>query len=559
VEAGGVTAAGGKRRTLFVAGLLGLAIVLRGSLWLRIPILWPDGVVYLEMARSFSKGLWAEGLAGIYHPLYPLLIGLLHRLIGVFGLAPPRETVAGLLSVFLGSATLLPLYLLVRRMADGKTAIIAAVLLALQPYAVRWSAEVMSDSVFLFFLYLSIWLGAEVCLTSRVFLALPAGMTAALAYLTRPEGLIAILPPLVLMSLGAGGTGGDREGPLPRDREGAGRAVLLRLTGILLLIIGFLAVASPYLLYLRKSTGRWQVTRKKSLSGLLGLAMPTGSGGAAPAGSGRVSGGEGNTEPRAPDLRHIIQADEKAESGAPPPAPSHPWLKALGETVLKVSNVHHPLLVLFLVAGVALRTSAPRRRRGEIFLLLAVLGLTGLLFLLRLHMHYLSRRHALSAAVLCLPWSALGVRGLSRLAGNLRLGALAGETRVAGLLLLGAGAILLPKAMKVKQAHKMPIREVARWIAEDAGGEPVIVGKGARRVAYYAGGRYFPLPPGSADDALRFARRVGADYLVIYMRKRGQISRAVLLALNRSDLDLRYHLAVSRGAIRYHWFVYRVR
>jgi hypothetical protein len=154
---------------------LGLAV----DVWAR----W-DSVWFLRIAEHGYGA--AEEAAAAFFPLYPLLVGILGRiLLGHYVLA----------GVVVSLAASLGSFLLLYRLAEMKLgpagAGRAVLYLAVFPFAVFLQA-VYSESLFLFF-SLAAFLLAE----RGGFLG--AGVAAGLAWLTRPVG-IALLPALVLIA-----------------------------------------------------------------------------------------------------------------------------------------------------------------------------------------------------------------------------------------------------------------------------------------------------------------------------------------------------------------------
>jgi hypothetical protein len=143
-----------------------------------------DSVWFLRIAEHGYGS--AEEATAAFYPLYPLLVGLLGRiLLGHYVLA----------GVLISLAATLGSFALLYRLAEGRLgaegARRAVLYLAVFPFAVFLSA-VYSESLFLF-----LALAAFVLAERGSFLG--AGVTAGLAWLTRPLG-IALLPALALIA-----------------------------------------------------------------------------------------------------------------------------------------------------------------------------------------------------------------------------------------------------------------------------------------------------------------------------------------------------------------------
>ncbi len=214
-------------RAFIIVFALALAVNLVAAS--RVAILDRDGVEYLACAQDFARGDMAAGLAHHYPPLYPVLVGLALRL----GIEPETagllvSSVAGALGAALGGM------LVAHR--GVRAALVAGIVLALNPANVELGAAVLADACFL-----ALILGALVAASRRRWVL--AGTIAALSYLARPEGLVVLLVLAV------------------RART---RAVLV--------LAPVLAVALPYIIAIKKDpamtggeVGAWKLTKKREL------------------------------------------------------------------------------------------------------------------------------------------------------------------------------------------------------------------------------------------------------------------------------------------------------
>lgn len=160
----------------------------RLAMALRIPSVCPDGVLYIHAAKALEAGDLSAGLREMSLNPYPVVLMLLHRM-GLEWL--PAATCWGVVAAGL---TVLPLWGWTRRQFDDRVALAACLLYALHPTFIQWSAEAIRDQTFwLLFMLAIYWLWrAEVELRLGLFVA--AGGAAALAALTRIEGLLLAVP-----------------------------------------------------------------------------------------------------------------------------------------------------------------------------------------------------------------------------------------------------------------------------------------------------------------------------------------------------------------------------
>jgi Dolichyl-phosphate-mannose-protein mannosyltransferase len=173
-----------------------ILILMAGStLWLGWVIKHsePDsnvGLRYIHQAEQIDGGLWHDGLVGaIDHPLHPLGIAAVHRLLG--GAGPTSWERAALVLCFASVVLLVvPVYLLALELFGERTAWLAALLVILNSIVASVVVNVHSESTFLLFWTFGLW-GAVRFLREGRFLWLPlANGFGALAYLTRPEGIL---------------------------------------------------------------------------------------------------------------------------------------------------------------------------------------------------------------------------------------------------------------------------------------------------------------------------------------------------------------------------------
>ena len=112
------------RSPWIVAGaIFGLSVLLRSLVALRIAAIFNDGPHFILMARLMAEGRWADAVSHPYHPLYPLAICGVHRLVGDW------ETAATFVSIVAGGISVVALYFFLRGAFDETTAWIGALLI----------------------------------------------------------------------------------------------------------------------------------------------------------------------------------------------------------------------------------------------------------------------------------------------------------------------------------------------------------------------------------------------------------------------------------------------
>ena len=195
-----------------------------------------DGVFYALAAEHFSRGEFREALNNVFPPLYPFLFGLSHLFIG------DLEFAGRFTSIFVGILLILLCYFSIKKMYGERYGLYMAFFVAIHPYLVRFSAQVLSESTAIFIFTLSIFLFYWGWTEEKIFYIALSGICLGLTYLTRPEYIVYPAP----LSL-----------------------VLLfrkRFKGFFVFLVCFFIVAFPYILYLKSDTGLWVISKKAILA-----------------------------------------------------------------------------------------------------------------------------------------------------------------------------------------------------------------------------------------------------------------------------------------------------
>jgi Dolichyl-phosphate-mannose-protein mannosyltransferase len=223
--------------------IVGFALTLRLYLCLTSYCISGDGIAYLSMAGAFAAGEWRRALAPVFSPLYPLLVALGHCLIHDWELA------GSIVSTILGTSAVISVYLLTRQVFLRRDiALGAAALMALHPEMAAYSASVRTEAGYIFLTTAACWLSLKAVDDRRLELAAIAGITAGLGYLYRTEG-IGLLIVGALFFISAAVIWNKTRGSWAAEAAG-------------IFVLAFVLVASPYLGYLRLSTGHWTIGRE---------------------------------------------------------------------------------------------------------------------------------------------------------------------------------------------------------------------------------------------------------------------------------------------------------
>ncbi len=310
------------------------------------------GLRSIQQARQIERGGLREALyRGIDHPLHPLLIAATHRLFD--GDSPASWQRAALLFSFASTVLLVvPIYLLGRELFGEDAAVLGTVLVLANSLVGSLVVNVQSETSFLFWWSFGLWAAVRFLRGGRFrFLAMTIAL-GALAYLTRPEGIL--LPVALALSMLI----------LPLQR--ASRINWPRWWGAIMLVTGGALLFSGPFVAMKGGLGT-----KPGIARVLGLAPHS-----APTALERE-------EPLAPDQTTI---ETYSLAGA--------------RTIEAIAGAVTLPLVPFALVG--LLVAARRRERAREVLLVAIILGASIVGLVRLHATagYLNARHAVIPGVI---------------------------------------------------------------------------------------------------------------------------------------------------------------
>jgi 4-amino-4-deoxy-L-arabinose transferase-like glycosyltransferase len=179
--------------------LMAVAAVLLGWELRHTESTFADGLRYIHRAEKIASSTWFEGLRqGIDHPLHPLAIAAVHRLMGGSG-AADWQRAAVLLCCTSAIAMVIPIYLLALELFGGDVAWLACLLAASNPLVGYIVVNVLSESTFLLWWSFGLWVSVRFFRVGRLRWLALAIVFGSLAYLTRPEGML--LPAALMTAL----------------------------------------------------------------------------------------------------------------------------------------------------------------------------------------------------------------------------------------------------------------------------------------------------------------------------------------------------------------------
>jgi 4-amino-4-deoxy-L-arabinose transferase-like glycosyltransferase len=221
---------------------------------LRLSLLLVNGVDSIVFSGEANYARLGQNLVtgGGYHnmvgqpdlfkpPLFPLTVGVVYLLVGDLVLA-------GHLVAFTSGLLLLPAtYFVARVLFDRRVGLVSALLVAVFPELIRASTVVRSEAMYVTLLFVSMYAGYRTAIDPSKTRHLLVGVLFGLCYLVRPQAVgFVVLGAIVTAGL-----------IYRRNRERPVWKVAGRLASVGLQPLAFMVVASPYLYFLYRESGRF--------------------------------------------------------------------------------------------------------------------------------------------------------------------------------------------------------------------------------------------------------------------------------------------------------------
>lgn len=449
----------------FLFALLIFAFLIRIPLLIYPEVIHNDATAYIGHAKRILSGDWSVGKA---HPFYPGLIALFHFF-------TPNEEIAGILvSVIFGALIVLPIFYLGKAIFDEKVGMLSALFATVHPFLYTPSGSVLTESTFHFLLATSVLFGWKTFDKGRFRDILLFSLFTCLSYLTRPEGIGFLLVVGVWILL---------INPPNERRPWTKRAVIILLT-----IFSFLVLSFPYLLQLRKETGRWQISKKVS-----------------------VSIGSSSEEADVPVEMIRVKKEISFSSLLKSPMSV---VKKMGigflDSLYKFQQVYTPLVSLLLILGLILNKGKSFSIKGNLYLISYFVYFFGFIH----PFFWVTRRYTSHVISVALPWAAFGFIRISDWVDQRFEG---GEFRkkfpAIFLIVILIGLFVQGRVIHPRE-HRFIQKEVGLWMKDH-------LPKGARLMsplpqeAFYAERPWVRMPQGSYEEILKEARSKNVRYLAI--------------------------------------------
>ncbi len=440
-----------------------VALIPRLIVFLQPQIITNDGVLYIQMAKQFSEGRYA-GTPGSYFSLYPLLIFLVQKLVGDWELS------GQLISIGLGTLTVIPVFLLGRSLYTEKVGLLSALFYIVLPNSIKFDTQVIRDPTFWFFMVSTIWLVWEANKSARPSLFCLASISAGLGALTRVEGffLWVVLGLYIVVRM-------------LKAYSAKRKALNLALFFLFFPLLVSIVFVSSNMISGQKAFSEMRSFSFNFITAHARMILK-------PQDPIEAMGGETY------DSLPVISRDSLEL------ASRHRFVLATSEVVYKFVKSANFLLVLIVLGF------WKRRREGLIhsdeyplFILIALFVMS--VFYAR-QIYYFSTRHGLTLVLPCLFLGGHGLKSLIEVSSQVAERVSFGSKKVQKILPLIIPLFFflcfLLQGFSGKGSDKALMKQVGLWLKKNGYEGSVIMGpRDLRRMAFYANGRFLEMPDSS--------------------------------------------------------------
>jgi len=466
------------------------AFLVRFYLVLFSSVITPDGILYIKAAKFIESGK-LENIAEF--TLYPFLIVLAHKIF------PDWEMAGRMVSVLMGSLTVIPLFLLAKRMFDVRVALVIAFFYIINPRLADYSADVLREPTFWFFSMMALWLAWEGISRNSFMCTLLSSFATGLSVITRTEGMAIFL--LILLWI---------FWSIWRSEHDTKKLFFHLIIFVFLLPVMFLPLIVIFkekydIAYTFLKT--WYFFRNKN-NGVFELT---------------------------PDK---IQAISPGLSTFLELAKGHKYVIFLSEIIVKLVKSLNVVFFFFAVIGIFGRKSiAYSKNEVPVAIWFSVFFITAFFYITQTY--YFSTRHGLLLGFPLLIWAGIGFIELKEQLCSWfkRIYPSAPFTKHMAVILIFAILIaILPKALSPGGYEKRELKEAGAYLKAKGYSGAIFAGEpGLYRVAFYAGSEFIPLPFVKKEEELADLMRENKAEFLILDKKTGSASyKDILDNLNAS-------------------------
>jgi 4-amino-4-deoxy-L-arabinose transferase-like glycosyltransferase len=450
----------------FLLGLVIFAFLLRIPLFIYPEVIHHDGAGYIRHAKLILSGNWTAGKAP---PLYPALIAFAHLFI------PDAERAGILISIIFGSLLVLPVFYLGKEIFAERVGVLSAIIVAVHPFLNVYSGSVLTESTYYFLVALIVLIGWYAFQRGRMMDVISFGFLTSLAYLTRPEGIG------FLMVFGFW--------VLIVNPSGAKRSWTKRLGIVFLAAFCFLLLSGPYLIQIRKETGRWGITKKFAISM------------------------ESSSEEDGAQSIEVFTKKKEIYLLSLVKNPLIVLKKIVAgffQSLYKFQQAYNPLLFIFALLALVFCRAIPISLKANLYLFTYFFFFLGLV----LPLLWVARRYTSQMIPIAIPWSAFGFLHFTQwVSERMKGGAL--KEKIPVLLVIVFLVGLFAQGWPTQNRDfRMIQKEVGLWMRDHLPKGQKMMSKMGQE-SFYAEQAWVKMPQTSYEEILNEARAKGIRYLVI--------------------------------------------
>ncbi|MDO8281317.1 MAG: glycosyltransferase family 39 protein [Thermodesulfovibrionia bacterium] len=232
-----------KKERIILSAILLIGLAVRIFIFNNEVYVGIDGVSYMRLGKNLiENGRYAFGenynWGVFFQPMYPILIGMTDLLFNDLFFS------AKFVSLFFSGITIFLFYLIGKELHNEESGLFASFIYAFHPSMLEVSVRVATEALFFFLLFLCIYLYMTSIRKNKFYSYMLLGILTAFLYLTRPEGIYLLLLPFLSL------VGSN---PFKNKK---------RLLGVAVAIVFFFLISSPYLFYIKNSTGKFALSGK---------------------------------------------------------------------------------------------------------------------------------------------------------------------------------------------------------------------------------------------------------------------------------------------------------
>jgi 4-amino-4-deoxy-L-arabinose transferase-like glycosyltransferase len=373
----------------------------------------------------------------------------------------------------------IPVYYLGKEIFNERVGVVSILLATVHPFLYVPSGSVLTESTYHFFIATSVLFGWFAFNRGGFYCVLLFSLFATAAFLTKPEaiGFLFIFSLWVLLFNPA------------KERRHWTRRIMM----ILVAIVAFLAFSAPYLMQIRKETGKWSISKKVNVT------------------IGSLS-----------EMKNTAILDESPfrREGLPllslirdPLA----LLVTVGSGLLKsfyaFQQAFNPILSLFAIIGWIgiIRNRSLYSLKANFYVLTYHLFFFGFVF----SIFFVTRRYTSHLISISIPWAAFGFGLFLEWIRQRRMFGKTSKRLLPVLLTLLLIVLFVQGMMIHTRDHRSIQKEAGLWMKENLPRGGTVMSRWPQEAFYGEMAAWVTIPEGEYEEVLGVARSKGIRYLVV--------------------------------------------